>query len=130
MKVEPYSEKSYAIYGSDTKEYKEQLKELGAKFNRNLENGPGWTISKKKYEELKESELPFEFEKSKKSLKKKSSPKIKEKIETSENNDSKIHKEIIEKLDAILNNDSYEKILLKLDKIQKSLKSIKKHLDI
>lgn len=39
--MKKYSEKSFAVYG-DTKQYKDELKALGGKFNLNLKEGPGW----------------------------------------------------------------------------------------
>jgi len=48
ISLEKYSDKCYAVFG-DTKEHKDQLKELGGKFNNNLKGRPGWVfhISKK-----------------------------------------------------------------------------------
>ena len=51
IKVEDYSSKSIVVYG-ETKIYKEQLKELGGKYNGNLSVGPGWVFSNKKKEEI------------------------------------------------------------------------------
>lgn len=48
-----YSEKAIAVIG-DTKAIKEQLKELGGRFNPRLSCGAGWIFSKKKENELKE----------------------------------------------------------------------------
>jgi len=42
MEVQDYSEKSFAVFGSETKTHKEKLKELGGKFNASLKCGPGW----------------------------------------------------------------------------------------
>jgi hypothetical protein len=39
--LEKYSEKCIVIRG-DTKEYKDELKELGGKWNAGLKDGPGW----------------------------------------------------------------------------------------
>jgi hypothetical protein len=44
--IKDYSDKSFAIYG-DTKPFKEELKNLGGKFNPNLKDGPGWIFSMK-----------------------------------------------------------------------------------
>lgn len=46
-----YSEKSIAVIG-DTKPIKEQLKELGGKFNFRLSCGAGWIFQKSKLEEV------------------------------------------------------------------------------
>lgn len=47
-----YSEKALAVIG-DTKAVKEQLKQLGGRFNPRLSCGAGWIFSKKKENELK-----------------------------------------------------------------------------
>lgn len=47
-----YSEKAIAVTG-DTKAVKEQLKNLGGKFNAKLTCGPGWIFSKKKEGEVR-----------------------------------------------------------------------------
>jgi hypothetical protein len=44
--LEDYSELSIVVRG-ETKEYKEDLKQLGGKWNGNLKCGPGWIFSKK-----------------------------------------------------------------------------------
>lgn len=41
-----YSEKAIVVRGN-TKEYKEELKKLGGKFNANLKDGAGWIFPKK-----------------------------------------------------------------------------------
>lgn len=46
LSVEDYSERAIVVRG-DTKPYKEQLKQLGGKYNPNLRDGPGWIFSKK-----------------------------------------------------------------------------------
>lgn len=52
-----YSEKSVALFG-ETKQIKDQLKELGGRFNRNLkwqdQTKPGWIFSKSKKEALEQ----------------------------------------------------------------------------
>lgn len=48
-----YSEKAVAVIG-DTKDYKEQLKAMGGKFNSRLTCGPGWVFSRRKEAELRE----------------------------------------------------------------------------
>ncbi len=45
IKMVNYSDRALAIYGN-TYEIKNQLKELGAKFNRNLRDGAGWIVPK------------------------------------------------------------------------------------
>jgi hypothetical protein len=55
MNIEDYSKYSFAVYGDDTKTYKEELKDLGGKYNANLKGKPGWIFSnlyKEKVEEF------------------------------------------------------------------------------
>lgn len=52
MQVQDYSEKSIVVFGEKTREYKEDLKALGAKFNMKLSVGPGWVLPKTKKEEV------------------------------------------------------------------------------
>ena len=53
-----YSEKSFVVYGSKTRDYKENLKELGGRFNSRLKQqseypgGPGWIFAESKREEV------------------------------------------------------------------------------
>ena len=48
-----YTEKSFVISGEATREYKDSLKTLGGKFNRNLRNGlAGWIFPKSKQESV------------------------------------------------------------------------------
>ena len=48
MNIQDYSEKSFVVYGNDTKKYKEDIKKLGGRFNSNLKDlGPGWIFSNK-----------------------------------------------------------------------------------
>jgi hypothetical protein len=57
MEVIDYSEKSVAIIG-ETKEWIEELKQIGGRFNRNLKVGensvPGWIFTKKKEDIVRE----------------------------------------------------------------------------
>lgn len=64
FRVVDYSEKALAVYG-DTREIKEQLKQLGGRFNTHLRDGAGWIFSKQKAEELQAllSGVPMEGEK-------------------------------------------------------------------
>lgn len=48
-----YSEKAVAVIG-DTKDFKEQLKAMGGRFNARLTCGPGWVFSRRKEAELRE----------------------------------------------------------------------------
>jgi len=52
-----YSEKSFVVFGTKTKEIKEKLKELGGKYNPSLKHQdgssfPGWIFSKKNEEKV------------------------------------------------------------------------------
>jgi hypothetical protein len=51
VSIVDYSEKSFAVIG-DTKPIKDQLKELGGKFNFRLTCGAGWIFPKSKLEEV------------------------------------------------------------------------------
>ncbi len=46
-----YSEKAIVVRGN-TKEYKEELKKLGGKFNANLKDGAGWIFPKKNEDKI------------------------------------------------------------------------------
>ena len=48
-----YSEKAVAVIGG-TKDFKEQLKAMGGRFNPRLTCGPGWVFSRRKEAELRE----------------------------------------------------------------------------
>uniref|UniRef100_A0A6C0EMS6 Uncharacterized protein n=1 Tax=viral metagenome TaxID=1070528 RepID=A0A6C0EMS6_9ZZZZ len=48
LTIEKYSDRSIVVRGEKTKEYKDQLKELGGKWNPNLKGGAGWIFSLKK----------------------------------------------------------------------------------
>ena len=53
MNIQDYSEKSFVVYGNDTKKYKEDIKKLGGRFNSNLKDiGPGWIFSNKNREKV------------------------------------------------------------------------------
>lgn len=55
-----YSDKSYALFGEDTKNIKDELKALGCRYNRFLtdpktkEKRPGWILSNYKLDKVKE----------------------------------------------------------------------------
>lgn len=51
MEVVEYTEKSIAVFGN-TKDYKEELKDLGGKYNPNLQGQPGWIFSKQRQDEV------------------------------------------------------------------------------
>ena len=50
--IEDYSEKSIVIRGTETKTYKEGLKNLGGKYNMNLKGQPGWVFPKTKLQSV------------------------------------------------------------------------------
>lgn len=64
LEIVDYSEKAIAVFG-DTKAIKEQLKELGGRFNPSLnyngEKRAGWIFSKKQADKVKELIAPTEF---------------------------------------------------------------------
>ena len=59
IKIVKYSDRSYAIFGVDTKKIKEELKEIGCRYNKFLTDPdtgnkkPGWVCSISKIEKLK-----------------------------------------------------------------------------
>jgi hypothetical protein len=53
LTVEEYSEKALVVRG-ETTEHKEELKQLGGKYNARLRGGPGWIFSKKKEADVME----------------------------------------------------------------------------
>jgi len=62
VKIVKYSEKSIAVFGEETKNIKEDLKSIGAKFNRFLkspenenEKMAGWIFSIKKLDKVVET---------------------------------------------------------------------------
>ena len=64
LEIVDYSEKAIAVFG-DTKAVKDQLKELGGRFNPSLnyngEKRAGWIFSKKQADKVKELIAPTEF---------------------------------------------------------------------
>ena len=52
LRLSDYSSYSIVISG-DTRKYKDELKDMGGKYNSKLKNGPGWIFSKKKEDKLK-----------------------------------------------------------------------------
>lgn len=48
--LEPYSDKSFVISGELTRQYTDDLKSLGGKYNSKLRTGPGWIFSNKSYD--------------------------------------------------------------------------------
>ena len=53
LELVEYSEKAVAVIG-DTKDFKEQLKAMGGRFNARLTCGPGWVFSRRKEAELRQ----------------------------------------------------------------------------
>lgn len=47
LTCEDYSEKAIVVRGESTKTFKEELKQLGGKYNEHLKGGAGWIFSKK-----------------------------------------------------------------------------------
>jgi hypothetical protein len=54
MQVIDYTDKSIVVQGEKTREYKENLKELGGKFNASFKCGPGWLFPKTKKASVEE----------------------------------------------------------------------------
>ena len=52
IEISSYSDKALVVRGEKTKEYIQQLKEIGARYNPYLKGGAGWIISKKKESEV------------------------------------------------------------------------------
>lgn len=52
MEISDYSDKSFAVFG-DTKPWKNNLKQLGGKYNRNLQGKIGYIFSKTREEAVK-----------------------------------------------------------------------------
>ena len=54
IKLEIYSDASFVLRGSETKDYKEKIKELGGRWNAKLRGGRGWIFSNKREKSVKE----------------------------------------------------------------------------
>ena len=54
LNVQDYTDKSFVVTGELTRTYKDHLKALGGKFNKNLKVGPGYIFSKSKQEKVME----------------------------------------------------------------------------
>ena len=54
LTCEDYSEKAIVVRGDSTKTFKEELKQLGGKYNEHLKGGSGWIFSKKSELKVKE----------------------------------------------------------------------------
>ena len=52
MNIENYSEKAIVVRGEDTKKYKNELMDLGGKYNALLKGGPGWIFPKIKQNKI------------------------------------------------------------------------------
>lgn len=65
MKLVKYSDKSFALFGEDTKEVKSELSALGGRFNRFLtdpstkKKTPGWIFSNKHKAEVTAVVKPY-----------------------------------------------------------------------
>jgi hypothetical protein len=58
MNIQPYSDRSFVVRGEDTKNYTQDLKNLGGKWNRSLKStegeiSAGWIFSNKRLESVK-----------------------------------------------------------------------------
>lgn len=52
--VTEYSEKAFVVSGELTRTYKNEMRNMGGKFNKNLKGGAGWIFSKKSQEKVME----------------------------------------------------------------------------
>ena len=53
INMESYSDFSFVLRG-ETKDYKEDIKKLGGKYNSRLRGGPGWIFSKRSEDKVRE----------------------------------------------------------------------------
>jgi len=51
--INDYSDKCIAVQG-DTRKYKDDLKQIGGKYNANLKGGPGWVFSKSNEKQVRD----------------------------------------------------------------------------
>ena len=54
MEIQDYTDKSFVLFGDDTKKYKDYIKEMGGKWNANLKIGPGWVFSNNQKDSVRE----------------------------------------------------------------------------
>lgn len=54
MEIQDYTDKSFVLFGDDTKKYKDCIKEMGGKWNVNLKIGPGWVFSSNQKDTVRE----------------------------------------------------------------------------
>lgn len=54
MEIQDYTDKSFVLFGDDTKKYKDCIKEMGGKWNANLKIGPGWVFSSNQKDTVRE----------------------------------------------------------------------------
>lgn len=54
MEIQDYTDKSFVLFGDDTKKYKDCIKEMGGKWNANLKIGPGWVFSNNQKDAVRE----------------------------------------------------------------------------
>ena len=54
MEIQDYTDKSFVLFGDDTKKYKDCIKEMGGKWNANLKIGPGWVFSTNQKDTVRE----------------------------------------------------------------------------
>jgi hypothetical protein len=100
MKVQDYSERAIVVRGEDTKIYKEQLQDLGGKYNAMLRDGPGWIFPKAKEDKILKFVLSCDGEipkvKTVKSL-------IKKIVSSEEKLNSIINKRVDDQIDSFVN---------------------------
>ena len=54
MEIQDYTDKSFVLFGDETKKYKDYIKEMGGKWNANLKIGPGWVFSNNQKDSVRE----------------------------------------------------------------------------
>jgi hypothetical protein len=139
-----YSDKSYVIKGPDTKDHKEKLLELGAKYNSGLSTGAGWVISKTKLDAVKKSKLPIksfeikkcpkkgEEEKPKKKSPEKEEEKPKKKTVKKVSPEEKPKKKVTKKVSPVKKTTAVKKktVVEKISPEEKPKKKVTKKRDI
>lgn len=54
LTISEYSDRCFVLRGDDTKKIKEDLMDIGGKFNSSLNGGPGWIVGKRTEKKLME----------------------------------------------------------------------------
>lgn len=62
LQIKVYNDKSFVVCGNDTRQVKEDLKNMGGKWNSNLTTGAGWIFSNKQKETVEKWLLHLDFD--------------------------------------------------------------------